>query len=368
LSGLGDDTIVFYFPVFSDSEGAEFIPRKALATLAAESEAPIYTFWSTMLGSGTVGGVMIDPEQTAQALIDQILSYREAGVFPEDYQTHKAFLDWQALARHGIDTRGIPNGVEIVNRPERLIATYFTEIVLSAAGVMAIVVAIVTILLSRDRRLNRELQATGQALERAAEVKQTLYEEMNHRTKNNLMILGSLVNLQLAQAEEDAVRTPLEDVSSRLHTLALVHDSLYSSERTGGADVGPYLQLLVGQIKSGMVADDGPSFHLHVEEMLLDSKKAVACGLLVNELLTNAIKYAFPAGEAGDITITLRRWTEDEVELSFTDSGQGLPAHFDIEASSGLGMKIVQSLSQELNGDLTVTSEAGASFVLRFPG
>ena len=126
-----------------------------------------------------------------------------------------------------------------MNWAQRLIVTYFTEVVLVAAAVMIIVMAIIALLLVRDRRLNRDLRATGQALERAAEAKQTLYEEMNHRTKNNLMILGSHVELQATEVDDNAVRRPLEDVSSRLHTLALMHDSLYSGERTAGADVAP---------------------------------------------------------------------------------------------------------------------------------
>ncbi len=259
LSSLADDTVVFYFPVFSDSAGVNLVPREALAMLAAKSAAPVYTFWSTMLGSGTVGGVMIDPGYTAAALIDQVFSYRETGAFSPDLPTYGSFLDWDALTRYGINTRHIPSGVTIVNRPQRLIVTYFTEVILVAAAVMIIVVAIIASLLVRDRRLNRDLQATGQALERAAEAKQTLYEEMNHRTKNNLMILGSLVELQVAEVDDDAVRRPLEDVSSRLHTLALVHDSLYAGEQTADADIGPFLESLVNQIRSGMVGGNGPS-------------------------------------------------------------------------------------------------------------
>jgi len=367
LSSLGDDTIVFYFPVFSDSAGVDFIPREALTMLAAESAVPVYTFWSTMLGSGTVGGVMIDPEQTASALIDQIFSYRETGTFSRDSQTYGSFLDWQALTRHNIDTRSIPPEVTIVNRPERFIVTYITEFVSFVAVVMSLVVAIIAALLVRDRKLNRDLQATGRALKRVVDAKQTLYEEMNHRIKNNLMILGSLVDLQVAQVDDDAVRRPLEDVSSRLHTLALVHDSLYSSDQTAGVDVGQFLTSLVNQIGSGMVGGNGPSVQLDVEEILFDAKIAVSCGMLVNELLTNAIKYAFPADKAGDIRIALRRRGDNEAELSVRDNGRGLPDQFDIATDGGLGMTIVHSLVQQLDGELTVTTQAGTSFVIRFP-
>lgn len=95
--------------------------------------------------------------------------------------------------------------------------------------------------------------------------------------------------------------------------------------------------------------------------------QAVSCGLLVNELLTNAIKYAFPADEPGDITIALKRRGETHAVLSVHDNGRGLPDQFDIATDGGLGMRIVQSLAQQLDGELTVTTQAGASFVIRFP-
>lgn len=200
---------------------------------------------------------------------------------------------------------------------------------------------------------------------RQEEFQQLLIREISHRVKNSLQLVSALLNLQ-ARLLADESRAALEDAASRVHTVAAVHDQLFRQADAREIDLDPFLTNLASALAAsapehGTVVD--------VEPVTISADVAVPIGLLVNELVTNAYKYAYPEGQPGEVRIVGKCIDEGRYCLQVSDQGVGLPQGFDISGpSESLGMKIVRTLSRQLDGELTaVSAEPGARFTIVFP-
>lgn len=214
-----------------------------------------------------------------------------------------------------------------------------------------------------------ERRRAQQVLEQALLEKTVLLNEVHHRVKNNLQVITSLLNLQANNADEPRVRDILNESQNRVRAMALTHQLLYERKDFSRMDLGDYLdrlaQLLRGTYRSGA---NGVELQLErpAQPVYLDLERAIPCGLMVNELVTNAFKHAFPEQRRGDITITL--YGDDQrLTLAVRDDGIGLPADFDFDAVKSLGLQLVPLLIDQLHGELQILPGGGAHYRITFP-
>ena len=198
--------------------------------------------------------------------------------------------------------------------------------------------------------------------------KESLLKEVHHRVKNNLQVISSLVRLQSAQVENPVAQAALRDMQNRIGSMALLHETLYQSGNFARIDLGVYLQSLCSQLFHSLVADpDSIQLRLDVASVSLDASQAVPCGLLVNELVSNCLKHAFPGGRTGEVRVELQSVDGGPaVRLRVADNGVGLPADFDLRQLKSLGLQLVSDLVGQLQGRLEIGRGPGAVFEVVF--
>jgi two-component sensor histidine kinase len=210
--------------------------------------------------------------------------------------------------------------------------------------------------------------------ERTSELAATLREreimlqEINHRVKNNLQVISSLINMQEREVKDGAVRSALQECRARIQTIALIHEKLYQSADYSSVPFSEYARNLATNIVHvAGVSPTAIALHLEIEPLSLAVDKAIPCGLLLNELITNALKHAFPNARRGTVRVELRRAGDREAVLAVGDDGIGLPAQFDLAQSSSFGVQLVTTLVEQLGGRLEITRSGGTTFSVTFP-
>lgn len=204
----------------------------------------------------------------------------------------------------------------------------------------------------------------------ALDEKSLLLKEIHHRVKNNMQIVSSLIGIQRSQLSGSA-DSPLLDAfletQNRIKSMALVHEKLYKSSDFAHVDFAQYIKQLAKELTNAYgIRPDFVSLATRVERSSIDINHAIPCGLIVNELLTNAFKHAFPAGRSGTVGILLRKSRQQYYRLVVCDNGVGLPEELDIATAKTTGMVIVNALIRQLRGNLVVVRDNGACFKITF--
>ena len=199
--------------------------------------------------------------------------------------------------------------------------------------------------------------------------KEVLLKEIHHRVKNNLQVISSLLDLQSAYIEDAAMQAMLQDSRSRVRSMALVHEQLYGSLDLARIDLQGYLQDLVGYLRRAYNQQvGGVQLRVEVEEsLLLDVETAVPLGLIVNELVSNALKHAFPDGRSGEVRIQVWLPEKEQACLIVQDDGIGFPQEIDIHRSPSLGLTIITTLVEQLRGQIDLRQQDGTCFEFYFP-
>lgn len=197
--------------------------------------------------------------------------------------------------------------------------------------------------------------------------KEVLLREIHHRVKNNLQVISSLLNLQVSTEASPATRRGLMESQSRIQSMALVHQLLYESRDLGHIDFTEYLRTLaVRLLGTYNVGPKRIDVRVEGEPFLLEIDRAISCGLIVNELVANAIEHAFPGDRSGHINIKVER-DGAQVCLTVRDDGIGIPPQFTLERVQSFGLQIARTLTSQLDGTLDVRREAGTFVQIRFP-
>jgi PAS domain S-box-containing protein len=214
--------------------------------------------------------------------------------------------------------------------------------------------------------LEEEVSARTQELRRLLDEKETLLKEIHHRVKNNLQVVSSLLRMQWLRLSDQAAVEALKDSQARVLSMALIHDRLYGSHRMNEINFGEYTRALVTELFQSYARSHKVTSSVNVAPVILNIDQAIPCGLILNELVTNGLKYAYPAEVAGELRVELFETAENRVILIVSDSGSGLPEDFDWRLSPSLGLPIVNLLSKQINGTFTVKGQPGATFVVEF--
>lgn len=199
------------------------------------------------------------------------------------------------------------------------------------------------------------------------EEKGLLLREIHHRVKNNLQIIISLFNLQSHYVNDEKAFAALKEGQDRIKSMALIHERFYQNEGLSRIDFDEYIKRLVENLLLSFNVQPGKiKYTINAEKISLDIDTAVPCGLIINELVSNTIKHAFPENESGELQIDFRKLGNDELELVIRDNGVGLPAGFSIEDSDSLGMQLINALANQLDARLTIEPGKGTTFNLKF--
>ena len=227
-----------------------------------------------------------------------------------------------------------------------------------------------------------ERKLAEEALARQLAEKETLLREVHHRVKNNIASIGSLLSLQAASAVGEEARTTLEAALARVQSMGVLYDRLLLSGEYQGIGMKDYMEGLIDSILEIIPKDPAITLDTRIDDFTLDPKKAVSVGIILNELLTNALKYAFVGRQRGRILVSLTKQAQ-QAELVVQDDGIGLPAAIDRAAhdplhaprpvqqsasgsGSGFGLTLVSMLAEQLGGSLAMESGAGTTSTLKF--
>lgn len=197
--------------------------------------------------------------------------------------------------------------------------------------------------------------------------KETLLREIHHRVKNNMQVVSSLLSLQQQRIDDPVLRGMFEECQTRVRTMALVHEKLYSTGNLAALDGGDFVGDLAQMLyRTYRPSDVDLRFELDVEQVPLDIQTAIPLGLILHELVTNALKHAFAGRSRGELRIGLAVVDAAAARLVVTDDGCGLGAEFEPSLSHGLGFRMIHTLVRQLDGELAIERGAGTTFVVSF--
>jgi len=253
-------------------------------------------------------------------------------------------------------------------------ARFAQKITIVGAAILALVVVLLYKSYHLKKRSNHSLLLKQQAIHQQNMLltklntdKEWLLREIHHRVKNNLQIVMSLLNSQTYYIKDSAAMSAIKDSRRRVNAIALIHKKLYQGEDLAGIPMDQYVSELITYFKHNL--SNGrkvPQFNVNIPALLLDVSGAVPVGLIINEALTNCLKYAFDDITDARISIQLQK-NNGYIELAVFDNGIGLPPDFDVEAGQSFGIHLMKGLSEQLKGQLTITGEHGVKVSLKFP-
>jgi two-component sensor histidine kinase len=211
-------------------------------------------------------------------------------------------------------------------------------------------------------------EQTTAKLRASEERKEALLREVHHRVKNNLAIICSLFYLQATHTKDEQTVQIFCDMENRVHSMAMVHESLYGSENLARIDFAEYAQALAKDILSSHRTPSNPvQLKSELEPVIMSADMAIPCGLILNELISNAFKHGFPTGGGGEIKLTLRSGPEGKCSPCVEDSGVGIPVGLDVSARKSLGLMLVRSLTRQIRGSFELVNiDPGTSACLQF--
>ncbi len=197
--------------------------------------------------------------------------------------------------------------------------------------------------------------------------KEILLQEIHHRVKNNMQIISSLHKLQSSTIKDKEALEIFKSIQNRVKSMALIHEKLYQSDNFARVDLAEYVRSLVSYLSSShALCQPGIKFYVDIKNVFLDINTAVPCGLIINELVSNALRHAFVDGKKGEIRIRMQPLNEKEVELSVSDNGIGLPENLDFRKTNSLGLHLVTLLAEnQLHGKVRYERNGGTHFHVR---
>jgi two-component sensor histidine kinase len=227
---------------------------------------------------------------------------------------------------------------------------------------------------SRSRmRINRklqdqqtEIQKKNVSLEHLVKERDWLVKEIHHRVKNNFHIVNGLLATQIDYLRNEEAISAIGESQHRVQAMSLIHQKLYQSESISAINMSDYIRELVDYLGDSFNISKTIQFKLDIEPIELGLSRCIPLGLILNEAITNAIKYAFGWGQRGVISISLTHGSPGQLLLVVSDNGAGLPPGFDIDTQGSMGMTLMQGLSEDMDGNFSITDHNGTEIRIAF--
>jgi PAS domain S-box-containing protein len=215
-----------------------------------------------------------------------------------------------------------------------------------------------------------ERKRTEALLRSSLEEKEILLKEIHHRVKNNLQIVSTLLDLQTENIRDERIISSFRESQHRICAMALIHESIYKSADIASVNFGKYIRDLSYNLANSYLADPGRiDLNVRCGEIDIEIDQAIPCGLIVNELVSNALKHAFPDNRTGEISIEFHREEGGRFTLKVADNGVGMPEGLDFTKTDTLGLQLVNTLARQLRGEVRIEGgQGGTAFIITFPG
>ncbi|ADZ09978.1 signal transduction histidine kinase [Methanobacterium lacus] len=325
-------------------------------------ESEIY--YRTMFENTGTATVIIEKDKTISELNTEAANL--SGYAKDEIENKKKWTDFVAKT----DLNRLKNYFEMRMKSESAPKKYETKLINKAGNVKDIFVTIARIPGTEKELASildiTELKNAEKDLQASLKEKDILLKEIHHRVKNNMQIVSSLLSLQTQYVDEDETQNVLRESQGRVKTMAMIHEKLYSSNDFTQIRFDEYIVKLVSDIfYSCNINKDRIKPVVHVDEVNLNIETAIPCGLIINELISNSLKYAFPNGATGTICLCLKKSRENYV-LTISDSGVGFPESLDFRNTDSLGLQLVNNLVDQIDGKIELNTDQGTKFSIEF--
>jgi two-component sensor histidine kinase len=234
---------------------------------------------------------------------------------------------------------------------------------IAGAGMLILLLILLYSRYNIKKRSNQLLQVQYAHQQQLTEEKEWLIKEVHHRVKNNLQMIISLLHMQRNSLPDEKT---FEELSTRIHTISLIHQKLYQVHDLVMVNMREYIEELIKCLDESGIAVQRIKYELQIDEIELDASQSVSVGLILNEAVTNAMKHAFKCGKQGVIQVSLKKAEERKLLLSIRDNGNGLPDGFEKTAEDSIGIELMEVLSEQLDGDLSIENDNGVHISLLF--
>jgi two-component system, sensor histidine kinase PdtaS len=209
------------------------------------------------------------------------------------------------------------------------------------------------------QRTNKEINEKNFALEQLVKDKEWLVKEIHHRVKNNFHIVSGLLEIQSSYLNNKEALSAIKESQHRIHSMSIIHQKLYQSDTLSTIHMPEYIYELVEYLRESYGIRNSIGFSLEIENIELNHSSAITLGLILNEAITNAIKYAFEKSKDGHISISLTHISDSKILLGIADNGRGLPIDFDSRIGASMGMELLQGLTDDLGGSFSIEANGG---------
>ena len=223
--------------------------------------------------------------------------------------------------------------------------------------------ALLVFVVYQKSKTNKELAQQKAAIEQRDHEKEVLLKEIHHRVKNNLQIISSILNIQSRKLDDSTAKTAVKEGQRRIKSMSLIHEKLYGTNELSNINMKEYVEDLSSFLFKSYKTGSNIVSEIEADEFTLDIDRAIPIGLILNELISNSLKYAFNEKQTGILTVKLAQ-KGNKIELEVSDSGKGLPENF--EETQSMGMRLVNSLTEQIQGVINVKSNPGTSFCISF--
>lgn len=296
--------------------------------------------------------------RSAQALDDSMYNLIKSRQFAElqiQYQTESKDKNIELLVQKDKAQQAVLQQADLVKN--------FT---LAGILVMLLVTGLVYMQYRSKQKRNEEINQKNRMLEQLVKDKEWLVKEIHHRVKNNFHIVASLLEIQSSYLKNKEALSAIKDSQHRIHSMSIIHQKLYQSETFSTIHMPEYIYELVEYLRESYAIRENIRFELHVEKIELNHASAITLGLILNEAITNAIKYAFADTAEGKISISLTHISDTEILLSVSDNGRGLPADFNDHIGASMGMELLQGLTDDIGGSFNIQTHEGTHINIIF--
>ncbi len=302
------------------------------------------------------------PKKPGKGLTEYVLrSGKPLLASPEKFEELLRKKKVESIGAPSIDWLGVPLKVKDRTIGVMVVQTY-TEGVRYTEEDKAILMFV-----STQAAMAIQRKRSEDALKASLREKEVLLKEIHHRVKNNLQVVSSLMNLQARHLKDGEAMNLLKESQRRIRSMALVHEKLYLSKEMARIDMAGYVGSLAQHLfQSYRINPSLIRFRADVHDVALDINTATPCGLLINELISNSLKHAFPENRPGQVAVEFRPEGEAAYVLVIKDDGTGLPGGFDFRRTDTLGMQLVTMLVEQLDGTIELIQGSGTEFRIRF--
>lgn len=221
--------------------------------------------------------------------------------------------------------------------------------------------------ITRRKRSEQQLRERTADLVASLKERDVLLQEIHHRVKNNLQVISSLINMQIRKLDASASREALKECKTRIEVISLIHQKLYQATNFANVQFADYARSLASNVLHAGDATERITLEFAFENIALPVDKAIPCGLILNELLTNVVKHAYPGRDHGTVRMTLRRLPAKRLQIEVSDRGVGMSGPHPQRAHESIGLQLISTLAEQLQGELRIDVNEGTCVQVDFP-